>query len=234
MLNTLSFQNFFKDLGTSYKALAIGIIGGYIGTIIGLPLPWLLGSLGLNLCVAFTKFDIKFPTKLLNPIFLMVGIILGGTLNISLLYKIHLWVFSSVAMLVCTIVSTILAGLYFVKVCKFDKFIATLAALPGAFVPIAAALLEYGKKDNHKQVLIPQATRVIFIVSFVPILFISNLGFSEIEGYNYDNIYNLRYYFEIIFLIFICYLFSLFLKKLKIPSPILVGAMALSGLFYTY
>jgi membrane AbrB-like protein len=137
-------------------------------------------------------------------------------------------------MLVCTIVSTILAGLYFVKVCKFDKFIATLAALPGAFVPIAAALLEYGKKDNHKQVLIPQATRVIFIVSFVPILFISNLGFSEIEGYNYDNIYNLRYCFEIIFLILICYLFSIFLKKLKIPSPILVGAMALSGLFYTF
>ena len=234
MLNALSFQNFFKDLGTSYKALAIGIIGGYIGTIIGLPLPWLLGSLGLNLCVAFTKFDIKFPTKLLNPIFLMVGIILGGTLNVSLLYKIHLWVFSSVAMLVCTIVSTILAGLYFVKVCKFDKFIATLAALPGAFVPIAAALLEYGKKDNHKQVLIPQATRVIFIVSFVPILFISNLGFSEIEGYNYDNIYDLRYCFEIIFLILICYLFSIFLKKLKIPSPILVGAMALSGLFYTF
>ena len=92
MLNTLSFQNFFKDLSTSYKALAIGIIGGYIGTIIGLPLPWLLGSLGLNLCVAFTKFNIKFPTKLLNPIFLMVGIILGGTLNVSLLYKIHLWV----------------------------------------------------------------------------------------------------------------------------------------------
>ena len=175
MLNGLSFQNFFKDLGTSYKALFIGITGGYIGTIIGLPLPWLLGSLGLNLCVAFTKFDIKFPTKLLNPIFLMVGIILGGTLNVSLLYKIHLWVFSSVAMLVCTIVSTILAGLYFVKVCKFDKFIATLAALPGAFVPIAAALLEYGKKDNHKQVLIPQATRVIFIVSFVPILFILSL-----------------------------------------------------------
>ena len=57
------------------------------------------------------------------------------------------------AMVVCTIVSTILAGYYFVKVCKFDKFIATLAALPGAFVPIAATLLEYGKKENHKQIL---------------------------------------------------------------------------------
>ena len=60
MLNGLSFQNFFKDLGARYKALFIGITGGYIGTIIGLPLPWLLGSLGLPLCVAFTKFNIKF------------------------------------------------------------------------------------------------------------------------------------------------------------------------------
>ena len=116
MLNILSFQNFFKDLGTSYKALVIGIIGGYIGTLIGLPLPWLLGALGLNLCIAFTNFKIEFSTKLLNPVFLMVGIILGGTLNVSLLYKIHLWIFSSIAMVVCTVVSTILAGYYFIKI----------------------------------------------------------------------------------------------------------------------
>ena len=169
----IPFKKLLNELNISYKALIIGVIGGYIGTLIGLPLPWLLGALGLNLCIAFTNFKIEFSTKLLNPVFLMVGIILGGTLNVSLLYKIHLWIFSSMAMVVCTIVSTILAGYYFIKVCKFDKFIATLAALPGAFVPIAAALLEYGKKENHKQVLIPQATRVIFIVSFVPILFIS-------------------------------------------------------------
>ncbi len=79
-----------------------------------------------------------------------------------------------------------------------------------------------------------QATRVIFIVSFVPILFISKLGFSEIAGYNYENIYDVRYFLEITFLIVICYLFSKLLKKFNIPSPILVGAMALSGLFYTF
>ena len=234
MLNTILFKHTFKELSISYKALIIGVIGGYIGTLIGLPLPWLLGALILNLCFAFTNYKIEFSTKLLNPIFLMVGIILGGTLNVSLLYKIHLWIFSSVAMVLCTIVSTILAGYYFVKICKFDKFIATLAALPGAFVPIAAALLEHGKKENHKQVLIPQATRVIFIVSFVPVLFISKLGFSEITGYNYENIYDLKYLLEILFLIIICYLFSALLKKFNIPSPILVGAMALSGLFYTF
>ena len=225
---------YFLALISSYKAILIGIIGGYLGTLIGLPLPWLLGSLGLNLCFAFTSYKIIFPTKLLNPIFLIVGIILGGTLNVTLLYKIHLWIFSSVAMLLCTIVSTILAGYYFFKVCKFSKFISVLAALPGAFVPISAALLEFGKSKNDKGVLIPQATRVIFIVSFVPIFFISKLGFSEMTGYNYQNIYDYKYFLEIAFLLIICFIFANILKRYKIPSPTLIGAMALSGAFYTF
>ena len=109
-----------------------------------------------------------------------------------------------------------------------------MAALPGAFVPISAALLEFGKSKNDKGVLIPQATRVIFIVSFVPIFFINNLGFSEMTGYNYENIYNERYFLEISFLLIICFIFANILKKYKIPSPTLVGAMALSGAFYTF
>ncbi len=234
--NNLSknIKEYFLALIGSYKAIFIGLIGGYLGTLINLPLPWLLGSLGLNLCFAFTNCKIIFPTKLLNPIFLIVGIILGGTLNVTLLYKIHLWIFSSLAMLICTIVSTILAGYYFFKVCKFSKFISVLAALPGAFVPISAALLEFGKSKNDKGVLIPQATRVIFIVSFVPIFFINNLGFSEMTGYNYENIYNEKYFLEILFLLIICFIFANILKNYKIPSPTLVGAMALSGAFYTF
>ena len=229
-----NITEYFLALISSYKAILIGLIGGYLGTLIGLPLPWLLGSLGLNLCFAFTSYKIIFPTKLLNPIFLIVGIILGGTLNVTLLYKIHLWIFSSVAMLLCTIVSTILAGYYFFKVCKFSKFISVLAALPGAFVPISAALLEFGKSKNDKGVLIPQATRVIFIVSFVPIFFISKLGFSEMTGYNYQNIYDYKYFLEILFLLIICFIFANILKRYKIPSPTLIGAMALSGAFYTF
>ena len=233
-INLKIIKNYFVSIIESYKAIVIGLIGGYLGTVIGLPLPWLLGSLGLNLCFAFTKFKIEFPTKLLNPIFLIVGIILGGTLNVSLLYKIHLWLFSSIAMILCTIISTILAGYYFFKVCKFSKFISVLAALPGAFVPISAALLEFGKNERDKKVLIPQATRVIFIVSFVPIFFINNLGFSEIVGYNFSNIYDYKYFLEILFLLIICFFFATLLKKFNIPSPALIGAMGLSGLFYTF
>ena len=230
----LQIKNYFKTIIKSYKAIFIGIVGGYLGAVIGLPLPWLLGSLGLNLLFAFTSVKIEFPTKLLNPVFLIIGIILGGTFNISLLYKIHLWIFSSLAMFFCTLISTILASYYFYKICKFGKFISILAALPGAFVPISAALLEFGKNREDKNVLIPQATRVIFIVSFFPIFFIKNLGFSEVSGYNFNNVYNYKYFIEISFLLSICFIFSKLLKKYNIPSPALIASMALSGLFYTF
>ena len=230
----LQITNYFITIIKSYKAIFIGIIGGYLGSVIGLPLPWLLGSLGLNLLFAFTSVKIEFPTKLLNPVFLIIGIILGGTFNISLLYKIHLWIFSSLAMFFCTIISTILASYYFYKICNFGKFISILAALPGAFVPISAALLEFGKNKEDKNVLIPQATRVIFIVSFFPIFFIKNLGFSEVSGYNFNNVYDYKYFVEISFLLSICFIFSKLLKKYNIPSPALIASMALSGLFYTF
>jgi len=55
-----NIKEYILALVGSYKALFIGLVGGYLGTLINLPLPWLLGSLGLNLCFAFTNFKIVF------------------------------------------------------------------------------------------------------------------------------------------------------------------------------
>ena len=64
--------------------------------------------------------------------------------------------------------------------------------LPGAFVPISAGLLELENKHNHKKVIIPQATRVIFLVCMLPIIFVYQKGFVQMKGFNYENIYNLK------------------------------------------
>ena len=227
-------KNFIDSIKKSYVTILIGFIGGYIGVIINLPLPWLLGSLGINLLISFTKFNLSFSSKLLNPVFLFIGIILGGTLNVTLLYKIHLWLLSSIAMLIYVIISTIIVSYYFIKICKFEKIISILAALPGAFVPISAALLEIENKHNHKKVIIPQATRVIFIVCMLPIIFVYQKGFVQMKGFNYENIYNLKYYLEIILLCILCFFGSKLVKRLNIPSPTLIAAMMISGFLYTF
>ena len=226
-------HNLISIFKTSYVAIIIGIIGGFIGSFIKLPLPWLLGPLLLNLLISFTKYNISFSKKLLSPIFLIIGIILGGTLNVTLLYKINLWVYSSFAMVFYVFISTIIVAFYFLKVCKFGKFNSVLAALPGAFVPISSALLEL-KNNKNKQVLIPQATRVIFLVCMLPVIFVYEVGYVELGGLGNENIFNLKYFFEILSLFVLCYLASIFIKKLKIPSSTLLAGMLVSGALYTF
>ena len=226
-------QNFKNIIKQSYVALLLGTLGGIIALFLNLPLPWLLGPLLLNLSISFTSFKVTFSKNLLSPIFLIIGIILGGTLNVSLLYKIHLWIFSSISMIFYVLISTVVVAYYFLKICKFEKINSILAALPGAFVPISAALLDL-KNNNNQRVLIPQATRVIFLVCMLPVIFVYQVGYIEIEGFGNENNYDLKYFFELSLIFLICYFFSLFLKRLKIPSSTLLAGMLISGILYTF
>ena len=155
---------YIKAIQKSYKSILIGAVGGYLATLINLPLPWLLGALLLNLFISFTSYRITFDKKIFLPVLLIIGVILAGSFNISLLYKIHLWVYSSIAMIICTIIGAIITAVYFHKICKFKKLVSILAGMPGAFVVIAGAInqLTNSKKESG-QVVIPQATRVLFL-----------------------------------------------------------------------
>ena len=63
-------KEYYLAFKRSFKSIIIGIIGGFIGTLINLPLPWLLGALLLNLLVSFSSykvtFDKNFLTRALN------------------------------------------------------------------------------------------------------------------------------------------------------------------------
>ena len=48
-------KNYYLAMKRSYKSILIGIVGGYLATLINLPLPWLLGALLLNLCLLYTS-----------------------------------------------------------------------------------------------------------------------------------------------------------------------------------
>ena len=80
---------YIKAIQKSYKSILIGAVGGYLATLINLPLPWLLGALLLNLFISFTSYRITFDKKIFLPVLLIIGVILAGSFNISLLYKIE-------------------------------------------------------------------------------------------------------------------------------------------------
>jgi len=227
-------KEYLAAFRVSYKSMLIGCAGGYVASYTLLPLPWLLGALIANLVFSFTKFKIRFDKKIFLPVLLVIGVILAGSFNISLLYKIHLWIFSSIAMIVCTIVGSVVTACYLYKICKFKKMVAILAGLPGAFVVIAGALEDLAdNKKDRAQVIIPQATRVLFIVLFVPFIFMASEGYQEIGANDYKATYNLRYFSELIFLLGISHLLSMLLNRFTIPSAPILAAMLAAGFFYT-
>ena len=228
-------KEYYLAFRRSLKSIIIGIIGGYIGTLINLPLPWLLGALLLNLFVSFSSYKVTFDKKIFLPVLLIIGVILAGSFNITLLYKIHLWIYSSIAMILCTIAGTIAASFYFYKICKFNKLVSILAALPGAFVVIAGAINDITTdKKKSGQVVIPQATRVLFIVLFLPFIFVAQIGYQEIDSFGNTPTFNLRYFGELIFLIIVSLIGTKVLEKFRIPSAPILAAMIVAGFFYTF
>ena len=186
---------YYEAIKKSYKSILIGAVGGYLGTLINLPLPWLLGALLLNLFISLTKYKITFDKKIFLPVLLIIGVILAGSFNITLLYKIHLWIYSSIAMIICTIIGAIITAIYFHKICKFKKLVSILAGMPGAFVVIAGAINQMtDSKKESGQVVIPQATRVLFIVLILPFVFVTQVGYQEIASHG-----NNRLQFKIFF-----------------------------------
>lgn len=56
------------------RTFAIGLLGAVIFSLIGLPIPWLLGSMLMTLL-----FQLKSPWKMVwNPIFRNIGLVFAG------------------------------------------------------------------------------------------------------------------------------------------------------------
>jgi len=228
-------MTFIDEVKICVKSVIIGFVGAQIGLMINLPLPWLLGAMIANLICTFFGIKTQFSKKIFSPVLLLIGIILAASFNITLIYKIHLWIYSSIGMILCTLLGGIFTAIYFKKICNYNKLDAIFAGLPGAFVPVSASYLKLtNNKESINKVIIPQATRVIFIVMFVPFFFVYEKGYEEIISKEYNPIYNIKYFFEIFLLIISSLLISFLFKKIKIPSaPILAGMIA-AGIFYTF
>lgn len=228
-------MSLLNELRISIKSVIIGLVGALIGIFINLPLPWLLGSLIANLLATIFGIKTQFSKKIFSPVLLFIGIILAASFNITLLYKINLWIYSSIGMIICTIIGGIVTAIYFNKVCKYNKLDSIFAGLPGAFVPVSTAYLSLtNDKGSINKVIIPQATRVMFIVMFVPFFFVYEKGFEQVVSKQYFPSYDLIYFSQIALLLFSSAILNFLLKKIKIPSaPILAGMIA-AGIFYTF
>ncbi len=155
--------------------LAIGLVGGIIGYLIGLPMPFLLGS--VLLVGAWTVFaterlgqDVEFPQLLRKGFVAIIGTKIGASFSPALLGTLpQLWP-SFLAMIVFVFVAQGMGYAVYRRIGGFDRVTATYAAMPGGLVESISIGEQAGA--DVKVLTIQQFARIILVVFTVPILFL--------------------------------------------------------------
>ncbi|WP_169579655.1 AbrB family transcriptional regulator [Saccharospirillum impatiens] len=213
---------------TLLATLAIGAVGALIFNALSWPLPWMLGSLTSTLIGSLLGFKPFIPMKLFTAMLLILGIYAGAALDPSLLFTVWHWPLSLIGMGVLVVATTAVNHWYFRRFAGFDKTTALFASVPGAQSLVLIMSARSGA--DEKQVLIPQITRVLAVIYFVPLILV---GLGDWTGLDMDRIrgvpeeaWSLPDGLSILWLLVATGLGLLVARRLNWPQPLMIGPLA--------
>jgi membrane AbrB-like protein len=154
----------------------IALAGSAAFVLLGIPLPFLLGPLFFCLGAALLRVPMQDMGALGTLMRTLLGVAVGATVTPELTDLLPEMAYS-VAVVPLFVLTIGLVGVpFFRKVCKFDAATSYYAAMPGGFQDMVIFGQEAGA-DVRALALI-HATRVLVIVTIVPILLSSIYGLS--------------------------------------------------------
>jgi membrane AbrB-like protein len=168
-------------------SLGLGLIAGMLASLFKVPLPWMLGPLGAVMIASLCGVKLNIPAQLRSGSRSMVGLILGATVTLETLDRVHEWPLSLLLLVLGATLITVLSSLYFFYVARFDRLTSVSASLPGAISTIPLVAIQMGA--NPRQVVLPHLFRVTLIVLVVPPLFATWQGIelnASSNGFDFD------------------------------------------------
>ena len=148
--------------------LVIGALGGALFAWIGLPAPWLAGSM-----IAVTAAVLAgLPTAIYNPariaVFILLGVQIGGSISNEALQRLTSWP-GSLVILAATVIAVTASGYgLFRGLYKWDRATALFSSVPGA-LSLTLLLADEARADMPR-VTIVQCIRIFFLVAILPSL----------------------------------------------------------------
>lgn len=213
--------------------LCIGTIGAAMAWMLGLPMPFLIGSLlavGVFSMVAVARTGVvqSFPEWLRRSFVGVIGVMIGLSFTPDLLGALNtLWVSLAVVMLY---VPVAFATGYFVyrKIGGYDRPTAIFSAMPGGLIEAISIGEQSG--GNTAVLTVQHFARVTLVVVVVPWLFWlwsgQSVGSSAGETLSraaYDG-------FDIVQILIIAAVGILLGKLLRLPAGVLTGPLLLGAL----
>ena len=191
-----------------------------------IPLAWMLGPMLAISIAALSGIKVKMPKLALSAILIILGLHIGNYIDQNLLSQMKDWIWTSIVMFFYILASIFIVSKYLQKFSGYKEKTSIFSAAPGALGPLLI-LAEYEKSDLS-QVATAHLIRLIIIITLFP-FFVVNFSPTEameITKFNYMDQNHLNLLILLIGSIILIYIFD----KIKVPAPLLAGALVASGI----
>lgn len=155
-------------------ALAIGAAGGVVCTVIGTPLPWLLGAmvataLALGAGLRIGGRPLEFPQTPRMALITIIGVAIGGSAEPGMWDQVADWWRSLLAVGVFVALAQVLNYQLFRRVAGYDRPTAFYCANPGGLIESVQLGEEAG--GNVALLTVQHFARVAITVTLVPLIY---------------------------------------------------------------
>lgn len=203
--------------------LLIGGAGGLAFWLLGIPAPWLAGSMMAAIVAVFSKVRLGMPDWLRAVAFIFLGIQTGTAVSWDTVDRAIHWPLS-IAFLGLTVVAVTWAcTAYYIRRSGWDPATALFASLPGALS--LTLLLASSTQADMRRVTIAQCIRLFFLVAALPTV-ISWLRPSEEVAVTLSQIGGL---WDILLLVSVSTAAGYALEWMKVPAGLMLGPMLASA-----
>jgi len=164
-----------KRTADAVVALILGALGGFAFQWIGVPLPWMLGSLTATACFAVAGKVWELPVALRDLVRPVLGVLAGSAFTPAVVASMGQWLGPIGFVVLFSLLATALGWIYFAKLCGMDRITALFAAAPGGLGELVLMGATLGA--NLRSLVLIHTLRVMSVVILVP------LGVSLLLGH---------------------------------------------------
>ncbi len=210
-------------LFNTVRSIFLGTMGGMLCFWLGVPAPWLAGSLIATIVAIYSHQQLDLPDWLRTAAFILLGVQTGTAVTEDTLARAAQWPLSILCLAVTVGLIVWACTYYYTMLRGWDRPTALFASLPGALSLVI--LLAGSSGADMRRVTIAQCVRLFFLIAALPavIKYISPLQVAENAAVTMGSIP------EIFILLVASAVAGLVFMKLNIPAGLILGASLVSA-----
>ena len=204
--------------------LLIGTAGGLAFWLLGIPAPWLAGSMMAAIIAVFSNVRVGMPDWLRAVAFIFLGIQTGTAVSWDTVDRAVHWPIS-IAFLCLTVVAVTWACMaYYIRRHDWDVPTALFASLPGALS--LTLLLASSTTADMRRVTIAQCIRLFFLVAALPTVI---TWLRPPEDHLMMTLSQIGGLWDVLLLVSVSTAAGYALEWLKVPAGLMLGPMLASA-----